>query len=190
MAPAATGRRERKKAQTRQVLADEALRLFAKRGFDSVTVLEIADAADVSVSTLFKYFPTKEALVFGNQDEIEAGFVTAVTARPPGTPVLHALRDYLIGPADRPPAGPTPRVVALVDRTPALSVHLERLWIRNAEVLAGVLARDQVQEEPDVHARALARYIVLVPSIARVFADREQAIRDIFDKLERGWGSV
>ncbi|HWO62981.1 MAG TPA: helix-turn-helix domain-containing protein, partial [Umezawaea sp.] len=58
------GRRERKKAATRQALADAALRLFLERGFDAVGVREIADAADVATTTLFKYFPTKESLVF------------------------------------------------------------------------------------------------------------------------------
>ncbi|WP_280454554.1 TetR/AcrR family transcriptional regulator, partial [Nocardia brasiliensis] len=60
------GRRERKKAANRQALADAALRLFLERGYDAVGVREIADAADVSVATLFKHFPGgKEALVVG-----------------------------------------------------------------------------------------------------------------------------
>ncbi|WP_147264659.1 TetR/AcrR family transcriptional regulator, partial [Streptomyces sp. NBRC 110611] len=60
----APGRRERKKAQTRKALADAALRLFLERGYDGVSVKDVAEAADVSVTTLFKHFSGKEALVF------------------------------------------------------------------------------------------------------------------------------
>lgn len=79
------GRRERKKAQTRQALADAALKLFLERGYDEVGVKEVADAADVSVTTLFKYFPSKEALLFDQDDDIEAALVAAVHGRPPAT---------------------------------------------------------------------------------------------------------
>ena len=58
-----TGLRERKKQQTRQLLAETARRLFAERGFENVSIVEIARAADVSEATVFNYFPTKEDLV-------------------------------------------------------------------------------------------------------------------------------
>lgn len=59
-----TGRRERKKAQTRKALADAAVRLFAEHGYDGVTVAQIAEAADVSIATLFAHVPDgKEALI-------------------------------------------------------------------------------------------------------------------------------
>ena len=92
---APTGRRERKKAATRQALSDAALDLFLARGFDGVTVREIAEAADVSTTTLMKHFPTKEALVFDRDDEIERSLIAAVTERPPRSSVLDSLRSYL-----------------------------------------------------------------------------------------------
>jgi AcrR family transcriptional regulator len=58
------GRRERKKQQTRQAISDVATRLFLERGFDAVTVAEVAKAADVAVQTVFNHFPTKEDLFF------------------------------------------------------------------------------------------------------------------------------
>lgn len=90
------GRRERKKAQTRQALTDAAVRLFTERGFDNVGVREVAEAADVSLSTLFKHFPSKEALVFDLDTDMESALVAAVRDRASGQPVLHALRDHMV----------------------------------------------------------------------------------------------
>jgi AcrR family transcriptional regulator len=106
------GRRERKKAQTRQALADAALELFLERGYDEVGVKDVADAADVSVTTLFKYFPSKEALLFDQEDDIEAALVLAVRGRPPGHTIVDALREHMLrdsadgGPSDEFVRGP------------------------------------------------------------------------------------
>ncbi|GAA0964108.1 TetR family transcriptional regulator [Actinocorallia libanotica] len=84
------GLRERKKEQTRRRITAEALRLFAERGFDGVSVNEIAEAAEVAKATFFAYFPGKEALVLqGVGEEDLAGIVAR---RPPGRPPLQALR--------------------------------------------------------------------------------------------------
>jgi AcrR family transcriptional regulator len=70
VAPAGGGLRARKRAQTEQRLADAALRLFAELGYDNTTIEAIADAAEVSPRTFFRYFESKEALLFAlpNQD--------------------------------------------------------------------------------------------------------------------------
>jgi AcrR family transcriptional regulator len=88
--------RERKKAATRRNLLAAAERLFEARGYDAVTVAEIADAADVSVKTLFVYFRSKEDLVLADTTLIDA-LVAALRERAPGTTpaavtgaVLHA----------------------------------------------------------------------------------------------------
>ena len=77
------GLRERKKQQTRQLILDAATRLFVERGFDGVTVTEIARAAELSEMTVFNYFPTKEDLVFGRMEFFEEQLVAAVQQRPP-----------------------------------------------------------------------------------------------------------
>ena len=68
-------RRERKKLATRQAIAEAAMRLFLDRGYDAVTVAEIAEAADVAVSTVFKHFDSKEAIAFAGDPAVEAHLV-------------------------------------------------------------------------------------------------------------------
>ena len=89
------GLREIKKARTRQAISDIATRLFAQRGFDEVTVAEIAAAAEVSVKTVFNYFASKEDLFFDRADELSRGLVRTIAERPAGTTVTAALRALL-----------------------------------------------------------------------------------------------
>ena len=86
-----SGLREANKARTRQAISDIATRLFIERGFENVTVAEIAEAAHVSVKTVFNYFSTKEELFYDRMDDILAIIVAAVRDRPPGTTVLESL---------------------------------------------------------------------------------------------------
>ena len=92
MAAATEGLRERKKRAAREAIAATARRLFAERGFDAVTVAEIAAAADVSEKTVFNYFATKEDLAFAGREEGITQFVTAITDRPPTTSILDVFR--------------------------------------------------------------------------------------------------
>ena len=89
------GRRERRKAQTRAEVRATAQRLFAERGFDAVTIADVATAADVAVQTVFNHFETKEALFFDDRTPWVAGIAAAVARRPPGTGPLAAMRTFL-----------------------------------------------------------------------------------------------
>src|SRR2546427_796629 len=75
------GLRERKKEQTRQLIAETARRLFTKRGFDAVTVSDVAQEANVSEGTVFNYFPTKEDLFYSGAEVFEAQLIDAVRDR-------------------------------------------------------------------------------------------------------------
>src|SRR3569833_3980993 len=85
------GRRERKKAATRQASADAALRRFLERGYDQVSIRDIADAADVSTTTVFKHFSGKEALVFDQDEDRESALIAAVRQRAAGLVFFVAL---------------------------------------------------------------------------------------------------
>jgi AcrR family transcriptional regulator len=86
------GLRERKKRAAREAIAAAARRLFAERGFEAVTVAEIAAAADVSEKTVFNHFATKEDLAFAGREEGIAQFVAAIAGRAPGVSVLEVFR--------------------------------------------------------------------------------------------------
>ncbi|MFF4602891.1 TetR/AcrR family transcriptional regulator [Streptomyces sp. NPDC001339] len=183
-----TGRRERKKARTRQALADAAVRLFTERGFDNVGVREVAEAADVSLSTLFKHFPSKEALVFDLDADVESALVTAVRDRAPGQSVLHALRDHMV--QARTAVRTDDPTFVLVESTPALRDYARRMWSRHEKTLAATLA-DATGLAPDTPAvTGLARFTLEAPSIARASEDPARTMRDLFALLEQGWATT
>ena len=93
------GRRERKKRATRQHIAMTAVRLFLERGFDDVSVAEIAEAADVSKVTVFNYFPSKTDMVFELAETADPA--AAVRDRPAGETPLDAIRRYYNGALER-----------------------------------------------------------------------------------------
>jgi AcrR family transcriptional regulator len=90
------GLRERKKRRTRELTAETARRLFAERGFDRVTVAEVAHAAEVSEQTVFNYFPTKEDLVYWRLETFEEDLLAAVRERAPGESVLDAFGRFVL----------------------------------------------------------------------------------------------
>lgn len=92
------GLRAWKKARTRSTISDVATGLFMRDGFEAVTVAQIAAAAEVSVKTVFNYFPSKEDLFFDRADDIVGALVDAVVERPPGATIVGALHAVL---ADR-----------------------------------------------------------------------------------------
>jgi AcrR family transcriptional regulator len=91
--PAMAGLRERKKSRTRAAIRQQALRLFRERGYDATTVAQIAAAAEVSESTFFRYFPTKEDVVL--RDDMELLAAAALEAQPPALGQIAALRGAL-----------------------------------------------------------------------------------------------
>lgn len=187
------GRRERKKAQVRRALADAALRLFRERGYDQVTVNQIADEADVSIATVFKHVPDgKAALIFDDGTERREALVAAVRDRPPGTTVLAALHGFMArrGPftTDLPPE--LQRKRDLIMSTPALCEYQRRLWVACeaplAQAIAGVIGRDA--RDPAV--RALARYVLELPDMAGNDPEPRRSLDAIFELLTHGWSAT
>ena len=91
----ATGLRERRKQETRQAISGIAMAMFTAKGFDEVTISEVADGAGVSKMTVTNYFPRKEDLVFDRAEVIIRSLADAIAARAPGESLLAAIRrDY------------------------------------------------------------------------------------------------
>jgi AcrR family transcriptional regulator len=182
------GRRERKKLQTRQSIADAALELFMARGFDDVGVKEIADRADVSVTTLFKHFPSKEALLFDEDEQQESVLISAVRDRPAGQSVPQALRDHFLaaaqGHVDHPLFADFAR---LVRSTPALRAYERRMWARHETALAHAIAADIGAPEDDIRCAGLARFALEARDVIFGRPDRERAATELFGLLEDGW---
>jgi AcrR family transcriptional regulator len=180
------GRRERKKEATRRALSDAATRLFLARGFDKVTVAEIAEAADTAVSTLFAHFPAgKEALVLGDGEERGRSLTAAVRERGDRS-VLDALRDFLATRGPFEADSETQPVVELVAGTPALRAYARRMWTDNETALAEVIAAE-TGREADVSLRLLARYVLEIPDLAGTAEDAPAALDIAFEHLKRGW---
>ena len=185
------GRRERKKAATRKALADAALELFLDRGYDAVSVREVADAADVSTATLFKHFPTKEALLFDEEEDRESALVGTVRDRAPGQSIPQALRDHLLAVARRNRQAPRwPEFLALIESTPALRQYSSGMWARHEDALAGAIAAAIGAPDDDVRCAALARFALGVPGLVRGRQDIEEVLWQAFALLEEGWSRL
>src|SRR2546421_11475298 len=90
--------RERKKERTRRLIADTARRLFAERGFEAVSVAEVARTADVSEATVFNYFATKEDLFYSGLEAFEEQLLATIRDRSPGESVLDAFGHFVLEP--------------------------------------------------------------------------------------------
>jgi len=153
------GLRQRKKQLARRLISQTASRLFADRGFDAVTVAEVARAADFSEVTVFTYFPTKEDLFFGGMESFEEKLVAAVRDRAVGESVLRAFRRPLLdgcknlGVKER--AEAIARGGALINASPALQTREREISARYTQLLAGT-PRQRVACDPG-QRRAVGR---------------------------------
>ncbi|MBS2537407.1 TetR/AcrR family transcriptional regulator [Catenulispora sp. NF23] len=155
------GLRERKKRQTREEIANVATMMFAERGFENVTIAEVATAVGVAKMTVTNHFPLKEDLVFDRAEHIVHGLPEAIAARPEGEPVLAAARRYH---AERLAAGdPTighlgANFSRLVLASPALTARERQIHDQREEALAEVLVAQATPGE-ELTARVVAAQI-------------------------------
>jgi AcrR family transcriptional regulator len=207
------GLRERKKEQTRQLIADTARRLFAERGFEAVTVAEVARAAHVAEKTVFNYFPTKEELFYSRLEAFEEELLDAVRERAPGESIPAAVRGFLMGQggvlAMRSPGGDEEAteqlrtVTRVITESPALLARERQVFASYAEALAALIAEETGARrgaiEPQVAANALLgahrALIDYVRARALAGAPASQVAREVrarakraFDLLDEGLG--
>jgi AcrR family transcriptional regulator len=167
------GLRETKKLRTRSEIADQAMRLFVERGFDRVTVAEVAAAAGVSEKTVFNYFPTKEDLFFDEVPAREAAMVEAIRSRAPGESILSALRGLQVGECSRLTSPGFATFARIIEDSPALQAKELEVMAHFSQVLAAA-----IQSEPGVDERDARIAAGLMVSVHRQFfrAARKQAL--------------
>lgn len=154
------GRRDRKKNDTRDRLINEAARLFEAKGFDETTTTEIAEAADVAQRTLFRHFPTKEAVLFGDMVDLRFELRDALADRPADESVHEAVRQSMLALADDHQRHAARRRVqfALAAAVPSISAYsravVQASWER--EIITAVAERLAVDPIDDPRPEILA----------------------------------
>lgn len=150
------GLRERKKIRTKTAIRQHALRLFTEQGYDNTTMEQIAEAADVSVSTVFRYFATKDELVV--LDSSNPMFVDTFRSQPPELGPIQALRAAVRASVGRMSPG---EMAAERDRE-LLIMAVPQLWAgslqninRSMEMLSGLIAERTGREPDDPAVRTL-----------------------------------
>lgn len=134
------GLRDLKKTRTRRLIADTAARLFAERGYEQVTVSEIARAAEVAEQTLYNYFPTKEQLVTDREQQIQQRLSGMIRQRPAGTSPAAAIRDFVLEAVSAIRGGPPEMVRGTLGYLAAISPAVNRLALELTDRQATALA--------------------------------------------------
>jgi AcrR family transcriptional regulator len=178
------GLRERKKAKTRAAIREQALRLIREQGYDATTVEQIAEAAEVSPSTFFRYFPTKEDVVL--QDDLDLLWIDAVRAQPaelsPMAAMRAALRDAFANmtEADMTALHETMDLAAI----PAVRARMLDEFARTNQVLASVIAERAGRSADDFAVQTVAGAVLGVAMAAWFTAPDD--IETFADRYERG----
>ncbi|KAB8189729.1 TetR family transcriptional regulator [Nonomuraea phyllanthi] len=185
------GLRERKKRQTRQRIADIAMGLFMARGFDNVTVAEVARAADVSVNTVFNYFTTKEDLFADRQDVAVDLAPRVLRERRPGESVVRAFRRDFLDALDtrdwRYGLNAGADVFArIVEDAPSLVAKLRELHERREEALAQALADELGADADDLTPRLVATHILSTTRILTRSSVRRLLAGEDWESIEPG----
>lgn len=199
----------RPRATNRERIADAAMELFAERGFDRVAVAEVAAAAGVTEKTVFNNFPTKEDLVYAQDEEFENALLDAVRTRPPGESFTAAVRGFLLAAYGRGlPGGAALKrartLARLVSETPALRRREREILARYADRLAEELASELGTDHADLRPAVVAHALVgvhqsVIAGFRKGLRDREPvaaltrrmlvAATEAFDLLEGGFSA-
>lgn len=170
---------ERRKQRTRKAISDAATELFAERGFDAVTVDDVAAAADVSRKTVFNHFRCKEDLLFDEADAARERLLAAVREREPGESVLDAVRRTALAGIERMCSGDEPWIETmsrLVAASPSLQAREREIYDDIARGLAEVIREETGADESDCRPDVAAQAMMAVQR--SVIASARRRVRD------------
>ncbi|MEV6140358.1 TetR family transcriptional regulator [Nocardia sp. NPDC051990] len=186
--PAAQSLRERKKERTRRTIREEAFRLFREQGYVETTIEQIAAAAEVSPSTFFRYFPTKEQLVLA--DDLDPLMIDAIRAQPHDIPPLTAFRNAIAAVFANLPAAELAfeqERQALVYHVPELRAAIGLELQRGIDLMAGLLAEHMGRDADDFEIRITAGAIAgIALGIAPITPMNAENLNRAMDFLEAG----
>ncbi|MET7637998.1 TetR family transcriptional regulator [Streptomyces sp. NPDC005438] len=178
------GLRERKKQQTRDALIRAAYELIATKGYEETTVDEISESVEISQRTFFRYFSSKEEVVFALTDVVESRYLEAVRDRPADEPPQQALLAALAEVWDQigeelqaiVPLHVHMRVWQVVETTPTLLAAQMRRSVNQEEHLAGLIAqRTGVDPDVDIRPRVLvAAFCGVMQAASRCWATGDE----------------
>jgi AcrR family transcriptional regulator len=182
----ATGLRERKKAKTRAAIQQHALRLFREQGYEATTVEQIAAAAEVSPSTFFRYFPTKEDVAL--YDALDPLVMAAFEAQPQELSPVEALRGAMREVfAGLPPAEmrDLQERMTLIRSVPQLRARMLEEFSRTVQMTAEMVARRLGKPPDDFAVRTFAGALAGV-AMAVMLAAEDDPNADLLALLDRG----
>ena len=188
---AVSARRERKRAETHARIQAEAIRLFLERGFETTTLDDIAEAADVSRRSLFHYFESKEEIVLSARADFPNIIAEAIGRRPAGEPLLDMVENALIDTATRYGSTQTRDLSRLIRDTPALSAGEQAKYEHVERALAKALADRKSLPEIDTACRVTAATAIGILKLAVESwlagndSGPEKNFRAAFDALRR-----
>jgi AcrR family transcriptional regulator len=184
------GLRELKKKRTRKAISDMATILFIERGYHEVTTAEIAERALVSVPTLFNYFPTKESLVFDEDSETENELIKTVQNRRETQSILDALLEAGFANIDSIREGDKNHFadfMALIERTPELSLYAQQMWMRHEKALATAIRKEAKNKMGKLESEAIARFVLDSYHRSLGTPNPKASLRTLFRILREGW---
>jgi AcrR family transcriptional regulator len=182
------GLRERKKLRTRTAIREHALRLFREQGYSETTVDQIADAAEVSPSTFFRYFPAKEDVVV--DDEFDPLLAEAIRTQPADLAPIEAVREAMRAVFTALPAEARLRDRErhqLIKNEPELRTAVLDEYTRSLRLLAGLLAERLGRDENDLRVRVFSGAMVGV-ALAVLELGAQQPFEDVTDMLDHAFG--
>ena len=184
------GLRERKKARTRAAIRRHALRLFREQGYQRTTVEQIAAAAEVSPSTFFRYFPTKEDLIL--QDDVDTQVIEAFERQPAGLEPVAAFRAALrevAGSFSQSDLDVLRETTALIRADPEVRARATDEFARMITVMSEALARRSGRPAEDLAVRAIAGgFIGVILSITlpvEGWPGDDQPIIAMFERIDQ-----
>lgn len=160
------GLRERKKQKTRLLIAETARQLFSERGFDAVSVAEIARESEVSEATVFNYFPTKEDLVYHGMEAFEEQLLEAIRGRPAGESVIDAFGQFVTQPRgflaadDEAAREALLQISRMIAASPALLARERQVLARYTDSLADLLREETGAGPNDLRPGVVAATLI------------------------------